>query len=342
MHQKSNYDDWSVLAELKDGQRRGDNYKNGVDAFLEYIVERAPELEPHVRRYGEERFGMTHEQQLKKQGTVNYKPPANDPLNRTLWLDRAGNKSPGLLDPGFAFEPKTLTYRDRQTGQTIEKLSSPETFATRHPEAPEGYVFSHNASARPKIRRVGAGGKGRNKGLKEPETFIDPVTGRKKRKGPVSFGMGAPVTEVNRHNAAVAKDMENLGLLADPMYEYGTILPYKKNIVTGENSWATPDIVRNVVGGLLSLGNTPKTGVYDPNALLDVNAMSPQRQSRLYALRESLKGRQLVLIEELALFFDHPVGVSGHPSFFDDIERKLLEVADIDGALDALNKHHGR
>ena len=67
--------------------------------------------------------------------------------------------------------------------------------------------------------------------------------------------------------------------------------------------------------------------------------MSPQRQSRLYALRESLKGRQLVLIEELALFFDHPVGVSGHPSFFDDIERKLLEVADIDGALDALNKH---
>ena len=270
MHQKSNYDDWSVLAELKDGQRRGDNYKNGVDAFLEYIVERAPELEPHVRRYGEERFGMTHEQQLKKQGTVNYKPPANDPLNRTLWLDRAGNKSPGLLDPGFAFEPKTLTYRDRQTGQTIEKLSSPETFATRHPEAPEGYVFSHNASARPKIRRVGAGGKGRNKGPKEPETFIDPVTGRKKRKGPVSFGMGAPVTEVNRHNAAVAKDMENLGLLADPMYEYGTILPYKKNIVTGENSWAAPDIVRNVVGSLLSLGNTPKTGVYDPNALLDV------------------------------------------------------------------------
>ena len=57
MHQKSNYDDWSVLAELKDGQRRGDNYKNGVDAFLEYIAERAPELEPHVRRYGEERFG---------------------------------------------------------------------------------------------------------------------------------------------------------------------------------------------------------------------------------------------------------------------------------------------
>ena len=43
---------------------------------------------------------------------------------------------------------------------------------------------------------------------------------------------------MNRHNAAVAKDMENLGLLADPMYEYGTILPYKKNIVTGENSWA--------------------------------------------------------------------------------------------------------
>ena len=68
---------------------------------------------------------MTHEQQLKKQGTVNYKPPANDPLNRTLWLDRAGNKSPGLLDPGFAFEPKTLTYR---TGRPARRLRS-----CRHP-----------------------------------------------------------------------------------------------------------------------------------------------------------------------------------------------------------------
>ena len=66
---------------------------------------------------------------------------------------------------------------------------------------------------------------------------------------------------------------------------------------------------------------------------------SPQRQSRLYALTESLKGRQLTLIEELTLFFDHPVGVAGHVSFFDDIERKLLEIADIDGALEALNKH---
>ena len=66
---------------------------------------------------------------------------------------------------------------------------------------------------------------------------------------------------------------------------------------------------------------------------------SPQRQSRLYALKENLKGRQLVLIEELTLFLDHPVGVAGHQSFFDDIEDKLVEIAEIDGALDALSKH---
>ena len=82
--------------------------------------------------------------------------------------------------------------------------------------------------------------------------------------------MGAPVGAVDNHNAAVARDMDNLGLTADPMYEYGTLLPIKQDITTGENSLAVPDILRDVVGGLLSLGNTPKTGVYDPNALLDV------------------------------------------------------------------------
>ena len=72
------------------------------------------------------------------------------------------------------------------------------------------------------------------------------------------------------HNAAVHHDMSNLGLLADAMYEYGTILPFKSNIVTGEKSLAAPEMVRSVMEGLLSLGNSPKTGVYDPNSLLDV------------------------------------------------------------------------
>ena len=66
---------------------------------------------------------------------------------------------------------------------------------------------------------------------------------------------------------------------------------------------------------------------------------SPQRQSRIYALTESLKGRRLVLIEELSLFFDHAVGVAGHKSFFDDIEDKLVEIAEIDGALESLERH---
>lgn len=114
----------------------------------------------------------------------------------------------------------------------------------------KGLPFQHGATKEPKIVRS--------------------KHGRKKATGPVSFGMGAPVGAVDNHNAAVAQDMDNLGLTADPMYEYGTLLPYKQDITTGENSLAVPEIVRSVMGGLLSLGNTPKTGVYDPNALLDV------------------------------------------------------------------------
>jgi len=66
---------------------------------------------------------------------------------------------------------------------------------------------------------------------------------------------------------------------------------------------------------------------------------SPQRQSRIYAIREHLNAHVLMLKEELELFFDNPVGVAGHPDYFKSIEDKVCELAEYEGALEALDKH---
>ena len=65
---------------------------------------------------------------------------------------------------------------------------------------------------------------------------------------------------------------------------------------------------------------------------------SPQRQSRLYAVTESCRARLLVLKEEVSLFIDHPVGVSGHTSFLSDVEDKLAEMSELQGILDIIEK----
>ena len=96
-------------------------------------------------------------------------------------------------------------------------------------------------------------------------------------KGPTSLSVGAPMLgqdhlEATMHNREqkLQEHMDNLGMTADPMYEYGSLLPVKKNIVTGESSFGVPDILRTVTRGLLGLGMTPETGIYDPRDLLDV------------------------------------------------------------------------
>lgn len=66
---------------------------------------------------------------------------------------------------------------------------------------------------------------------------------------------------------------------------------------------------------------------------------SPQRQSRIYAMQEHLKAHVLMLKEELNLFFDNPVGVAGHPDYFKSIEDKICELAEYEGALDALQRN---
>ena len=65
---------------------------------------------------------------------------------------------------------------------------------------------------------------------------------------------------------------------------------------------------------------------------------SPQRQSRLYAIKEHINSHILLLTEEINLFLDHPVGVAGHTSYLKDIEDKIAEVAEYEGMLTALNR----
>ena len=41
-------------------------------------------------------------------------------------------------------------------------------------------------------------------------------------------------------------------------------------------------------------------------------ASSPQRQSRLYAIKSHAESQITMLKEEINIFIDHPVGVAGH------------------------------
>ena len=63
---------------------------------------------------------------------------------------------------------------------------------------------------------------------------------------------------------------------------------------------------------------------------------SPQRQSRLYAVKSHIEGHILMLKEEINLFLDHPVGVAGHKSFISDIEDNISLLAEYKGMLDTI------
>lgn len=66
---------------------------------------------------------------------------------------------------------------------------------------------------------------------------------------------------------------------------------------------------------------------------------SPQRQARVYALKSHFESHILMLTEEINLFLDNPVGVTGHPEFFKTIEDKVCEIAELEGAIAVLDRH---
>ena len=67
-------------------------------------------------------------------------------------------------------------------------------------------------------------------------------------------------------------------------------------------------------------------------------SVSPQRQSRLYAIKEHVSSHILLLTEEVNIFLDNPVGVAGHPDYFKDIEDKIALISEYEGMLTALNR----
>ena len=68
---------------------------------------------------------------------------------------------------------------------------------------------------------------------------------------------------------------------------------------------------------------------------------SPQRQSRLYAVKSHIEGHILMLTEEINLFLDCPVGVAGHTSFLKDIEDNISLLAEYKGMLATINEQFG-
>ena len=55
---------------------------------------------------------------------------------------------------------------------------------------------------------------------------------------------------------------------------------------------------------------------------------SPQRKSRLYAIREHVQAHITMLKEEINIAVDHPIFVPGHAGWHKEIEDKLAEIAD--------------
>jgi hypothetical protein len=75
-----------------------------------------------------------------------------------------------------------------------------------------------------------------------------------------------------RHNQEVDARMRAIGMDPQPQqgYEYGDLLPYRRNIETGEREMAMPSFARDAIRGLLDLSSTPKTKVYNPQSIFDV------------------------------------------------------------------------
>ena len=65
---------------------------------------------------------------------------------------------------------------------------------------------------------------------------------------------------------------------------------------------------------------------------------SPQRQSRLYAIREHCQSHITMLKEEITMAIDNPVFVAGHSGYFKEIEDKLAQIAEYKGILDTLKE----
>jgi hypothetical protein len=66
---------------------------------------------------------------------------------------------------------------------------------------------------------------------------------------------------------------------------------------------------------------------------------SPQRQSRLYAVKSHIEGHILMLIEETNTMLNHPT--AGTKSFLSQVEDNVSLLAEYKGMLSILNEDFG-
>jgi hypothetical protein len=78
--------------------------------------------------------------------------------------------------------------------------------------------------------------------------------------------------QLNNHDQSVDQHMLNLGIdpRENPMYDYGTFLPVRQNIVTGKSEMAMPSFLRDTIRGLIDVAESRNSGVFRPDGLFEM------------------------------------------------------------------------
>lgn len=67
--------------------------------------------------------------------------------------------------------------------------------------------------------------------------------------------------------------------------------------------------------------------------------MSPQKQSRLYTIREHARAEIAIAKEEIEMAISHPIFVAGHTGWHKDIEDLLLKISEYEAITECIDKH---
>ena len=66
---------------------------------------------------------------------------------------------------------------------------------------------------------------------------------------------------------------------------------------------------------------------------------SPQRQSRLYSIKEHAKAEITMAKEEVEMAINNPIFVAGHTGWHHDIEDLLVKISEYEAIIDVIDKH---
>lgn len=66
---------------------------------------------------------------------------------------------------------------------------------------------------------------------------------------------------------------------------------------------------------------------------------SPQRQSRLYSIREHALSEIAMAREEIEMAINHPIFVPGHTGWHKDVEDLLARIAEYESIIDVIDRH---